>query len=103
MGFSDKLKQLGDKAKDAAAEHKDQISQAVESAAVVADKRTRGRYTDKIQKATQKTGAYVDRLAPDEGTEASSAGAPPASSSSETGPAATPPSSETEPEPPARA
>jgi hypothetical protein len=76
MGFSDKLKQLGDKAKDAAAEHKDQISQAVESAAVVADKRTRGKYTDKIHKATQKTEGYVDRLAARVGPEGSSTSPP---------------------------
>jgi hypothetical protein len=89
MGFSDKLKQFGDKAKDAAAEHKDQISQAVESAAVIADKRTRGKYTDKIHKATQKTEAYVGGLAPEEQTETTSAGAPspaPASIPTEPGP-----------------
>jgi ElaB/YqjD/DUF883 family membrane-anchored ribosome-binding protein len=66
MGLSDKLKQIGDKAKDAAAEHREQISSAVETAAVVADKRTKGRYTDKIQRATQRTESYVDRLGPEE-------------------------------------
>jgi antitoxin protein of toxin-antitoxin system len=92
MAFSDKLKQFSDKARDAAAEHKDQISKAVESAAVVADKRTRGKYTDTIQKATQKTEAVVDRLASDE------AETPPAPA-----PSAAPPSPGTEPEPPAQA
>jgi hypothetical protein len=66
MGLSDKLKQFGDKAKDAAAEHRDQISNAVETAAGVADKGTKGRYTDKIHRATQKTEGYVDRLGPQE-------------------------------------
>jgi ElaB/YqjD/DUF883 family membrane-anchored ribosome-binding protein len=66
MGLSDKLKQFGDKAKDAAAEHRDQISSAVESAAVVADKRTKGRYTDKIHRATEKTESQLDRLGPEE-------------------------------------
>jgi MT0933-like antitoxin protein len=65
MGLSDKFKQLGDRAKEAAAEHKDQISQAVENAGVIADRRTRGKYSDKIAKATEKTGAYVERLAPE--------------------------------------
>jgi hypothetical protein len=73
MGFSDKLKQLGDKAKDAAAEHKDQISQAVETTGTIADRRTRGRYSDKIAKATSKTGAYVERLAPQDGEPAGEA------------------------------
>jgi MT0933-like antitoxin protein len=65
MGLSDKLKQLGDKAKGATSDHRDKISQAVETAGVVADRRTRGRYTDKIAKATAKTEGMVDRLAGD--------------------------------------
>jgi ElaB/YqjD/DUF883 family membrane-anchored ribosome-binding protein len=73
MAFSDKLKQFGDKAKDAAAEHKDQISQAVEKAGTIADKRTRGKYRDKIAKATSKTEAYVERLTPQEGATADQA------------------------------
>jgi hypothetical protein len=81
MGFADKLKQLGDKAKDAAAEHKDQISQAVETAGSIADRRTRGKYSDKIAKATSKTGAYVDRLAPQDGEGETSAQAAPTDAS----------------------
>lgn len=65
MGFADKLKDLGDKAKLAAAEHKDQISQAVETAGTVADQRTRGKYRDKILKATQKAEGAVERFAGD--------------------------------------
>jgi ElaB/YqjD/DUF883 family membrane-anchored ribosome-binding protein len=75
MGLTDRLKQLGDKAKDAAAEHKDQINQAVESAGVLADKKTKGKYRDKIFKATQKTEAAVEKLDPDEPE--SAAGPPP--------------------------
>jgi hypothetical protein len=63
MGLSDKLKQVGDKAKEAASQHHDQISQAVETAGAMADKRTRGKYTNKIAKATSKTEGMVDRLA----------------------------------------
>ncbi len=62
MGFGDKLKQMGDKAKEAAAERREQISEAVENAAVLADQKTHGKYTDKIAKATEKTEAYVERL-----------------------------------------
>jgi hypothetical protein len=62
MGLSDKLKQFSDKAKVSATEHRDQITDAVETAGVIADKRTRGRYSDKIAKATAKTEAAVDRM-----------------------------------------
>jgi hypothetical protein len=65
MGFADKLKDLGDKAKLAAAEHKDQISQTVETAGNVADRRTGGKYRDKIFKATQKAEAAVGKLSGD--------------------------------------
>jgi hypothetical protein len=65
MGFADKLKDLGDKAKVAAAEHKDQISQAVEGAGTVADRRTGGKYRDKIVKATQKAEGAVEKFAGD--------------------------------------
>jgi MT0933-like antitoxin protein len=63
MGLSDKLKTFTDKAKDSAAEHREQITNAVETAGVIADKRTRGRYSDKIAKAASKTGSAVDRFA----------------------------------------
>lgn len=46
-----------------ATEHREQITDAVETAGVIADKRTRGRYSDKIAKATAKTEAAVDRMA----------------------------------------
>ena len=96
MGLSDKLKQIGDKAKDAAAEHRDQIQQAVESAGAIADRRTKGKYTDKIAKATTKTEGYVDRLAPQEaepapagreGGRGRAEGAGPAGNEGEPGPA----------------
>jgi hypothetical protein len=63
MGLSDKLKTFTDKAKESAAEHREQISSAVETAGVIADKRTRGRYSDKIAKATSKTESAVERFA----------------------------------------
>jgi len=76
MGFSDRLKELGDRAKNAAADNKDRISSAVESAGAIADQRTGGKYSDKIAKATEKTGAIVDRLAPSQDTEAGAPGQP---------------------------
>jgi MT0933-like antitoxin protein len=63
IGLSDKLKNLGDKAKESAAEHREQITNAVETAGVLADKRTRGKYSDKIAKAASKTEAAVDKFA----------------------------------------
>jgi hypothetical protein len=62
MALSDRLKQLSDKAKESATDHHEQITNAVETAGGIADKRTRGRYSDKIAKATAKTEAAVDRL-----------------------------------------
>jgi hypothetical protein len=67
MGLSDKLKQFTDKAKESAAEHREQISNAVETAGAVADKRTRGKYSDKIAKATSRTEQAVGRFAGQEG------------------------------------
>jgi hypothetical protein len=83
MGFSDRLKELGDKAKNAAADNKDRISGAVESAGAIADQRTRGKYSDKIAKATEKTGALVDRLAPSQDTQAGEPGQPGGSGSTQ--------------------
>jgi hypothetical protein len=77
MGLSDKLKQFSDKAKESAAEHREQITNAVETAGVIADKRTRGRYSGKIAKVTAKTGAAVDRLAGEPGAHEGSSATPP--------------------------
>jgi hypothetical protein len=79
MGLSDKLKQITEKAKESAVEHREQISGAVETAGVIADKRTRGRYSDKIAKAASKTEAAVDRFAgPPTAEDAPAAATPPA-------------------------
>jgi hypothetical protein len=93
MGLSDKLKQFSEKAKESAAEHHEQITNAVETAGVIADKRTRGRYSEKIAKATAKTGAAVDRLAGEPGADVSSKATPPPPEQ----PLATKPPSATEP------
>lgn len=60
MGFADKLNQLTKKAKDAAADHKDQVENAVAKAAVLADQRTGGQYHDQLAKAEAKAEAYLE-------------------------------------------
>jgi ABC-type transporter Mla subunit MlaD len=65
MGISDRLRQLTKKAEDTAAEHRDQIKEAVEKAEVTADQRTSGKYHDQITSAAAKAQAYVDKLEPD--------------------------------------
>jgi MT0933-like antitoxin protein len=90
MGLSDKLKQVTEKAKESAAEHREQITGAVETAGAIADKRTRGRYSDKIAKATSKTEAAVDRIARQPSGE-DAPGATPPGASGASPPAATPP------------
>ena len=62
MGFGDKFKDLAKQAQDAVAERKDQIAEAVDRATVVADKRTGGKYTDKIAKVGQKATVVVEKL-----------------------------------------
>jgi hypothetical protein len=63
MGFSDKLKGLAKQAQDAVAEHKDQISEAVDRASVLADEKTHGKYSAKIIKANAKAGEAVEKMA----------------------------------------
>lgn len=57
MGFLDKLTGKGglkDKATDFAKKHDDQIDQGIDKAAGFADKRTKGKYTAKIDDAAEK-------------------------------------------------
>ena len=62
MGIADRLKGLTSKAEDTAAEHKDQIHEAVEKAEAAADQRTGGKYHDQIEKAAAKADTFVDGL-----------------------------------------
>ena len=50
MGFSDNLKGLVDKGKQAAAENSDKIEDAVEKAGDFVDDKTGGKYADKVEK-----------------------------------------------------
>jgi FKBP-type peptidyl-prolyl cis-trans isomerase len=72
MTFSDKLNQLTEQARDALVDHKDQVEQAVERAAALADQRTGGKYHDRIAKAKAKADAYLQEQA-----QRSSAATPP--------------------------
>jgi hypothetical protein len=65
MGISDRLKALTKRAENTAAEHKDQIKEAVEKAEVTADQRTGGKYHDKIAGAAAKATDYVEKLEPE--------------------------------------
>jgi ElaB/YqjD/DUF883 family membrane-anchored ribosome-binding protein len=64
MDISDRLRDLGEKAKETAAEHKDQIQAAVEKAEAAANEQTGGRYHEQIAKAGEKVQAYVENLTP---------------------------------------
>jgi hypothetical protein len=64
MKLSDRLKGLSGKAKEAAAEHKDQIQDAVKKAEVAADRKTGGQYHDQIVNAGEKVESYVEGLNP---------------------------------------
>ncbi len=62
MGLADKLKGLATKAENEAANHKDQVHEAVLKAEQAADQRTGGQYHDQIVQAGRKADAYVDGL-----------------------------------------
>ena len=66
MGLADRLSQLTKRAKDTAAEHKDQVEQTLQKAAAAADQRTGGKYHDQIAKAETKAEGYVENLEPPE-------------------------------------
>jgi len=65
MGLTDRLKDLKGKAEDAVSERSEQIHGAVEKAATVADQRTGGKYSERIQKAGAKADSLVDSLKKD--------------------------------------
>jgi ElaB/YqjD/DUF883 family membrane-anchored ribosome-binding protein len=62
MGLADRLGKLTKRAKDTAAEHKDQVEQALQKAAAAADQQTGGKYHDKIVNAEAKAEDYVEHL-----------------------------------------
>jgi hypothetical protein len=62
MGLGDKFKNLAKQAQDSVAEHKEQLQGAVDAVSVAADRKTKGRHTDKIAKMGQKASGALDRL-----------------------------------------
>jgi hypothetical protein len=78
MGISDTLRLLTKKAENTAAEHKDQIKDAVEKAEATADQRSGGKYHEQITDAAAKARSYVDRLEPEAGEKPSGEAPPPA-------------------------
>lgn len=62
MGLTDRFNDLRSKAEGAVLERSDQIHNAVEKAAAVADERTGGKYSERIQKAGAKADNLLDSL-----------------------------------------
>jgi hypothetical protein len=59
MGFLDKLK---GRAKTAVDQHGDKIAGGIDKAASMADKKTKGKYTDQIRQGKGKTKETLDKL-----------------------------------------
>ncbi len=72
MGFLDRLKlkanEVKEKAVVAVDEHGPQIKGGIEKAGTFVDKKTKGKYSDKIAKGTQKAGEAVDKVDKDADT-----------------------------------
>jgi DNA-binding protein H-NS len=66
MGLADRINELTKRAKDTTAEHKDQVEQSLQKAAIAADRQTGGKYHDQIAKAEAKAEDYVQNLEPSE-------------------------------------
>jgi hypothetical protein len=66
MGFLDKLKDTANEVKLKAVEavdgHGHQIKDGIEKAGTFVDQKTKGKYSDKIAKGTQKAGEAVDKI-----------------------------------------
>jgi MT0933-like antitoxin protein len=73
MGLRDKLTGLREQAQEAVAEHKDQIQGAMETAGSAVDRKTHGKYTDKIakygQKATDAVENFADQASDEQGAD----------------------------------
>jgi hypothetical protein len=74
MGLGDKFKDLAKQAQDSVAEHKEQLQGAVDAVSVAADRKTKGRHTDKIARMGQKATDALDRLGDDDEAAGAAAG-----------------------------
>jgi MT0933-like antitoxin protein len=59
MGFLDKLKRQATKAVD---QHGDKVAKGIDKAAGIADQKTKGKYTDKIETGRGKAKDALDKL-----------------------------------------
>lgn len=62
MGLRDKLTDLREQAQQAVGEHKDEIQGAMDTASAAVDRKTHGKYTDKIFKYGQKATTAVEKF-----------------------------------------
>lgn len=62
MGLRDRLTGLREQAQEAVAEHKEQIQSAMETTGAAVDRKTHGKYTDKIAKYGQKASGAVEKF-----------------------------------------
>ncbi len=62
MGLRDKITGLREQAQETVAEHKEQIQNAMETAGATVDRKTHGKYTDKIAKYGQKATDAVENF-----------------------------------------
>jgi len=69
MGLGDRLKGLREQAQQAVGEHRDQIQDAVHGLGEVANKRTHGKYADKISKFDAKATEAVVKFGGESGEE----------------------------------
>jgi hypothetical protein len=67
MGFLDKLKKSADdveeKASELVSEHSDKIHEGIEKTADFADDKTKGKYSEKIEKVEKAASDLVDKVA----------------------------------------
>jgi hypothetical protein len=108
MGFGDKFKNMANQAKEAVAEHKEQLHDALDAVSVAANEKTGGKHARSIQKLNQRASGALHKVAGSgEGEEgAEGAESTPAASSPAAGftpPSGPPPSFEDHAEEPAAA
>ena len=65
MGFLDDAKKLAEQAQDLAADHKDEVKQALDKVEEAAGGLAGGRYKDQVASAADKAEGFVDGLKKD--------------------------------------
>jgi hypothetical protein len=62
MGFGDKFKNIASQAKEAVAEHKDQLHDALDAVSVAANEKTGGKHARSIQKLNQRASGALHKV-----------------------------------------